>query len=88
MDTEKILPKILVQGEANNLLEEDGVIYFSTSEDTFDKDDIVILGNKAGTMKTAVQIFDKHDNLYGAFVKEGIIQDRLDLTHVHNKIKA
>ncbi len=88
MDSKKrTLPRILVQGEANNYLGEEGVIYFTTDEDRFYVGDTVILGNKPGTMKTAIRIFDVKDNFYGGIVESGIIQDRLDLTHVHNKIE-
>lgn len=86
-NTKKTIPRILVQGEANNFLGEDGVIYFSTNEETFDIGDTAILGNRAGTMKTAVRIFDNFNNYYGGIVESGIIQNRLDLTHIHNKIK-
>ena len=82
-----ILPRILVQGEANNFLGEDGVIYFSSTEGKYRVGDTVILGNKSGTTKTAIKIFDVKDNFYGGIVASGIIQDRLDLTHVHDVIE-
>lgn len=78
------LERILVQGEANNYLGDKGVIYFSTENDEHKKGDILVLGNKSGTMKTTILIFDNTRKLYGgAVIKGEIIQDRLDLTHIH-----
>ena len=77
---------ILIQPEANNFLGKRDRIYFST-EDEYDKGDILILGNKSGTMKTTVVVFDSRPPFYGGLVIENEpIQDRMDLTHIHYKL--